>query len=91
MKLLVHCHISINYATVIKLCLIHLGYTGIHCTSHVDECESFPCMHDGRCIGGIGVHVCDCNNTGYRGTVCEIGLYMYVIVITLDIKALYVR
>ena len=39
----------------------------------IDECESSPCMNEGRCIDKISEYLCDCV-AGYEGKQCEFGL-----------------
>lgn len=37
-----------------------------------DECQSEPCLNDGRCIDEIGSYKCECQG-GYSGVNCGIG------------------
>ena len=41
--------------------------------AEINECGSGPCDNGGTCTDGINRYVCDCTNTGYEGTNCEIG------------------
>lgn len=36
-----------------------------------DDCESNPCQNNGVCIDEIAGFHCNCENTGYTGTLCE--------------------
>ncbi|KAH9525650.1 hypothetical protein Btru_001956 [Bulinus truncatus] len=52
-------------------CLCYSGFTGADCSVDVDECSKYPCSR-GSCVNSIGSFYCDCGNTGYTGTYCEI-------------------
>lgn len=47
------------------------GYTGTRCEIDWDDCASQPCQNDGVCIDEIGGYRCNCNGTGYSGTLCQ--------------------
>jgi len=36
-----------------------------------NECLAKPCLHNGNCSNTVGSFTCDCQNTGYTGTLCE--------------------
>ena len=36
-----------------------------------DDCESNPCQNNGVCVDEIAGFRCNCENTGYTGTLCE--------------------
>ena len=41
----------------------------------IKVCEPNPCRHGGHCITTTSsLFTCNCSNTGYQGTTCEIGL-----------------
>ena len=40
------------------------------CEHEVDECQSDPCYHSGRCVDSLASFSCDCQ-PGYHGTFCE--------------------
>lgn len=50
------------------------GLTGRTCEIDIDDCESQPCQHGGRCIDELGAFSCDCTQTGYIGDFCEINI-----------------
>ena len=47
------------------------GYTGVNCTSDIDECKSSPCLHGGNCTHGINFYNCTCP-ARYTGANCEV-------------------
>ncbi|XP_037922140.1 protein crumbs isoform X2 [Hermetia illucens] len=48
-----------------------LGFSGSRCETDLNDCESQPCQHNGRCVDEIGKFSCDCSNTGYAGPLCQ--------------------
>ena len=40
----------------------------------INECESRPCMNNGKCIDEVNKYNCQCM-AGYTGLNCEIGKY----------------
>lgn len=52
-------------------CKCSFGYTGIHCETEINECESNPCQNGGVCINLIGKYKCKCTGTGFEGDNCE--------------------
>ncbi|CAH1785690.1 unnamed protein product [Owenia fusiformis] len=51
-------------------CDCPLGFTGVHCETNIDECESNPCV-SGDCQDQVAGYQCKCW-PGYRGQHCEI-------------------
>lgn len=47
------------------------GFSGQHCETNQNDCESSPCLNAGRCIDGVGDFTCDCSGTGYSGNFCQ--------------------
>ena len=53
------------------------------CFTDIDECAARPCQNDGVCSNSLGGYSCDCTDTGYNGTDCEIGMiYNFIVSIT---------
>uniref|UniRef100_A0A0A9W8L0 Protein crumbs homolog 2 n=2 Tax=Lygus hesperus TaxID=30085 RepID=A0A0A9W8L0_LYGHE len=52
-------------------CACHPGYGGKYCEIDLNECDSNPCEHGGKCIDGTASYTCDCWKTGYRGSTCS--------------------
>ena len=48
------------------------GYTGGYCHIELDECQSGPCLHNGRCVDQMNAYSCNCSGTGYVGARCDI-------------------
>ncbi|CAI2732736.1 unnamed protein product [Schistosoma spindalis] len=48
------------------------GHEGPRCSNPIIECPPGYCKNNGRCKIVNGQPVCDCSNTGYTGTMCEI-------------------
>ncbi|XP_037806370.1 protein crumbs isoform X4 [Lucilia sericata] len=67
-------HGSLCISTEIPMCQCSLGYTGRFCETDIDECESNPCLNDGKCTDLVGSYKCNCNNTGFEGDNCEIDI-----------------
>ena len=49
---------------------IHTGYTGIHCESNINECQSDPCQNKAVCTDLINGYRCLCFD-GFDGVNCE--------------------
>ncbi|KAL1424466.1 hypothetical protein MTO96_020250 [Rhipicephalus appendiculatus] len=47
------------------------GYAGIYCEQHVGECQLGLCHHGGVCTEGPVGPLCNCQNTGFRGPLCD--------------------
>ena len=47
------------------------SYTGLHCESDIDDCESSPCMHSGRCLDDVALYKCMCT-PAWTGVNCQI-------------------
>ena len=47
-----------------------LGYTGIHCETNIDECQSNPCQNGAICTDLLNGYRCLCTPE-YDGTNCE--------------------
>lgn len=57
-----------------NVCLCSFSQTvtnGKYCGIYEDKCTTNPCVNNGKCISGIGHHVCECSN-GFHGINCEI-------------------
>lgn len=50
------------------------GFTGSRCEVDKDDCQSQPCQNGGKCIDGMGAFQCDCSDTGYEGTACQLNI-----------------
>ena len=46
-------------------------FTGIHCETNIDDCESTPCQHDGVCQDGVSRFECDCPSA-WEGVQCQL-------------------
>ena len=51
--------------------LLILSFTGVHCETNIDECVSFPCLHDGVCSDGVARFDCECPDA-WTGSRCEL-------------------
>ena len=60
----------ILYYALILICKFVLGYTGVHCETNIDECQSNPCQNNAICTDLINGYRCLCM-VGYEGTNCE--------------------
>lgn len=47
------------------------GYAGVYCEQHVGECQLGLCHHGGVCTEGPVGPLCNCQNTGFRGPLCD--------------------
>ena len=50
------------------------GFTGKQCEEPINECDSYPCQHNGICQDGFLNYTCNCANTGYEGNNCQINI-----------------
>lgn len=44
---------------------------GKYCGVYENQCLSNPCKNNGKCISGIGHHICECSKK-FHGSYCEI-------------------
>lgn len=52
----------------------------------LNECRAQnPCLNNGRCINRFSKAKCDCSGTGFEGTKCEKGKFIYILVINIPI------
>jgi Notch-like protein len=52
-------------------CICPPGITGTFCQIDLDECLSYPCFNNGRCLqSDIGNYTCNCSNC-FTGERCE--------------------
>ena len=62
----------------------------MYCFSEIKLCEPSPCLHSGICsVVSEDQYSCDCTNTGYKGTKCDVGYFNisnYPTVITNEIS-----
>ena len=48
----------------------------LNCFSEIKVCQPNPCLHGGICsVVSEDQHSCDCTNTGYKGTKCQVGYF----------------
>ena len=53
-------------------------YTGQRCEIDTEQCRSSPCQHNGRCEDLNAAFQCNCYGTGYSGTTCSTGMYIFL-------------
>uniref|UniRef100_A0A8C1L6C0 Notch receptor 3 n=1 Tax=Cyprinus carpio TaxID=7962 RepID=A0A8C1L6C0_CYPCA len=46
------------------------GFTGSHCATEVNECQSAPCKNRGTCTDYVNSYTCTCK-PGFTGLLCE--------------------
>ncbi|XP_064641378.1 uncharacterized protein LOC135496149 isoform X2 [Lineus longissimus] len=51
-------------------CDCKLGYQGRTCADNVNDCDSFPCLHEAKCTDQVNDFKCDCK-PGWEGKRCE--------------------
>jgi len=44
------------------ICECQPGYEGVDCEINIDDCTSNPCMNNGKCVDGLNMHHCVCEN-----------------------------
>ncbi|XP_005915556.1 protein eyes shut homolog isoform X1 [Haplochromis burtoni] len=54
-------------------CKCPLGFTGTNCETEINECDSRPCQHNGKCCDLLGDYSCQCP-TGFQGKSCEVDI-----------------
>jgi len=47
-------------------CQCMAGYEGVNCEREINECNSNPCQHGGRCVDALDNYTCACP-PGYAG------------------------
>lgn len=71
------CMLSISYKAcsyLVEILFIlsfyfFVGFTGTHCETNINDCQSSPCHH-GQCIDGTNSFICMCD-PGYKGLLCQ--------------------
>lgn len=53
-----------------RTCTCQPGFYGMYC-GQVDQCDNEPCQNGGICSHTAKGFRCDCDGTGYEGSVCE--------------------
>ena len=64
---LIQCHV---YAVPLNNCLINFYLLIVVLQEGADDCNSFPCQHDGTCAATSTGYKCTCA-TGWFGNNCE--------------------
>ena len=61
-------------------CECFAGYTGAHCESDINECQSGPCMNQGICVDTLNAYTCDCvpGFTGKPISKCYVNLSQFL-------------
>ena len=54
------------------------GYSGQDCEENIDDCASRPCLNGGRCRDLINDFKCECQGTGYSGSLCEVSHFLFL-------------
>ena len=55
---------------------LHVKTWFLNCFSEIKVCEPNPCLHGGMCsVLSEDEYSCDCTNTGYKGTKCDVGYF----------------
>ena len=49
------------------------GFTGTHCESNINECQSNPCKNQATCVDELNSYNCKCQ-PGFSGSRCETGI-----------------
>ncbi|XP_072395755.1 protein crumbs [Diabrotica undecimpunctata] len=67
-----------NDSLLVPFCECQRGFEGKYCEININECilpnGGSPCQNRGVCIDGINRYICNCENTGYTGLLCEIDI-----------------
>lgn len=54
------------------VCTFSMGVmNGKSCGNYEDKCLNNPCKNNGKCVSGIGHHICECEDK-FHGVNCEI-------------------
>ncbi|GMT36670.1 hypothetical protein PFISCL1PPCAC_27967, partial [Pristionchus fissidentatus] len=59
-------------------CKCLAGFTGVNCTTNIDDCKESVCQNGGTCLDGINAFTCECPSS-FTGSSCEIPLMGYSI------------
>ena len=72
--------VSIQYSTQIKYCANMNSSWVVQCRffycPDIDDCAGGPCVNGGVCLDIVSGYVCNCSETGFQGTFCEISNYL---------------
>ena len=49
------------------------GFTGVNCEVQINECDSAPCLNEGRCEDSLDAFHCDCPS-GFDGDLCGVDI-----------------
>lgn len=78
---------EISYAHV-SISSKHSGFAGELCNYEYNECESNPCLNDGKCTDRIGGFTCKCTR-GYTGDRCHIKVSFYIYLLLFELFPLF--
>ena len=51
--------------------------------SDIDDCQTNPCLNDGKCVDGVNSYTCDCTH-GFTGINCEISTKSCFYILIID-------
>ena len=59
------------------MCDCVVGFTGVNCTTDIDDCDPDPCDNNGTCIDEVNGYTCNCR-AGFTASAISISILVVI-------------